>query len=163
MRIKLSAELKESVLKNVQENNAGKRYLVNGSKKDQYIGMLGETALKNYFKIKYEPLEDNDDCSFHYYGRKIDVKTMALSLDPNPEFVNSLTANQKNTQADTYIFTSFNQRTSELFVLGWVSLDELLDKTKKLKKKTKNDDTTLKAKATVYKIKNRDLNPISTL
>lgn len=152
MRIKLSAEFKESVLKNVKENNVGKRYADNGSKKDQYIGMLGEEALKNYFKIKYEPLDDNGDCSFHYYGRKIDVKTMAISVDPDTEFVNSFKANEKNTQADTYIFTSFNQRTSELFILGWVSLDELLEKTKKGKKKTN-----------LYKIKNKDLNPISTL
>jgi len=167
MRIKLSSELKESVWNYVKENDLGKRYTANGSKQEQYVGMLGETAVKNHFKIKTDPSEGFDGgYDFEYYGRKIDVKTMGRTVDPRPEFVNNFIAYQKNLQADTYIFTSLNKRTSELFILGWVTKDELLERGEKFKKgteRTRTDGTTFKLKAPTYEIKNSDLNPMSTL
>ena len=167
MRIKISAELKEQVWDYVKENDLGKRFTANGSKQEQYVGMLGEVVVKNHFKIKQNPSEGFDGgYDFEYYGRKIDVKTMGRTVDPRPDFVNNFIAYQKNLQADTYIFTSLNKRTSELFILGWVTKDELLERGEKFKKgteRTRSDGSTFKLKAPTYEIKNSDLNPMSTL
>lgn len=175
MRIKLSAELKEQVWNYVKENDLGKRFTANGNKQDQYVGMLGEVVVKRHFKIKSDPVEGwlqgqvygfDGGYDFEYYGRKIDVKTMGRTVDPRPDFVNNFIAYQKNLQADTYIFTSLNKRTSELFILGWVSKDELLERGEKFKKgteRTRSDGSILKLKAPTFEIKNSDLNPMSTL
>lgn len=167
MRIKLTEEIKQQAWKYVNENDLGKRHSANGNKAEQYVGILGELAVKQIFKGNTN-IDDGFDGGFDFEHKdlKIDVKTMGRQVDPRPEFVNNFIAYQKDLKAEAFIFCSLNKRSSELFLVGWITKDDLLEKAEKYKKgteRTRSDGTTFKLKAPTYEIKNEDLNSINSL
>lgn len=167
MRIQIGSDLKNKVWQFVSQNNLGKRHDFNGIKTAQYIGMLGEVAVKQLFKQPVD-LEAGFDggFDFEYKGLKIDVKTMGRNVDPLPRYVNNFCAYQKDFKCDAYIFCSLNKKTSQLHICGWVTKDELLEKAEKFKKGTerrRDNGTVTKFQAPTYEIKNSDLKPIETL
>ena len=97
MRIQLGNELKNKVWKFVSENDLGKRHDFNGIKTAQYIGMLGEVAVKELFKQPVDLQAGFDGgFDFEHNGLKIDVKTMGRNVDPLPRYVNNFCAYQKD-------------------------------------------------------------------
>ena len=167
MRIQIGTQLKNEVWQFVSQNNLGKRHSSNGTKTEQYVGMLGEVAVKRLFKQPVDLTAEFDGgFDFEHNEMKIDVKTMGRNVNPQPSYVNNFVAYQKDFKCDAYIFCSLNKKTSELHICGWVTKDELLDKAEKFKKgteRTRSDGSVLKLKAPTYEIKNSDLKPIDTL
>ena len=48
MIIKVPKELKEQCWEYLQVNNMGNRHSANGSKEEQFVGLIGEILTKNY-------------------------------------------------------------------------------------------------------------------
>jgi len=97
---------------------------------------------------------------------KVDVKTMGRNVDMKPDYVHNFNGLQKHFKCDLYIFTSLNKKKSEVTVCGWVTKEQLFERSEKFKKGTKryrDDGTVTVLKCTTYEIKNKDLNPINEL
>lgn len=167
MKIKISNDTKNKVWSFLQENNIGQRGKADGNKTQQYVGLLGEIAVKRLFGISDE-LEAGFDggYDFKHNDRKIDVKTMGRSVEVQPHFVNNFWAYQKNLKADTYIFTSLNKKTYELTICGWIDkekMEEVAEKFKKGTMRTLTDGTKFPLKGPMWEVAMSDLNDISEL
>lgn len=167
MKVKIGNETKSKVWSFLKENNIGQRGKADGNKAQQYVGLLGEIAVKRLFGISDE-LEAGFDggYDFEHNGRKIDVKTMGRNVDVEPHFVNNFWAYQKNLKADTYIFTSLNKKTYEVTICGWIEKDEMKEVAEKFKKgtiRTLTDGTEFPLKGPMWEIKMSDLKDITEL
>tara|TARA_R110000822_G_scaffold252692_3_gene379324 strand:+ start:3044 stop:3553 length:510 start_codon:yes stop_codon:yes gene_type:complete len=167
MRVKITQENKMLVWNFLKENNIAQRGVGDGSKTEQYIGLLGEVTTKRLFGVDTELKPGFDGgFDFKFNGQKIDVKTMGRNVDMKPSYVHNFGALQKHFKCDVYIFTSLNKKTSELTICGWVTKKELLERGEKFKKGSKrlrDNGTYTVFKAPVYEIKDKDLNPIKDL
>ena len=126
MILNIDYNLKKEVWNYLKNNNIGNRSKANGSKEEQFVGLLGEISVKKYFNInhKYENGFDGG-FDFIYKGRKFDVKTMGRNVDPKPYYVNNFITYQLDYDCDAYIFCSLNKKTNKLSVCGWLTKDEL--------------------------------------
>tara|TARA_R110000796_G_scaffold10042_3_gene33680 strand:- start:7613 stop:8128 length:516 start_codon:yes stop_codon:yes gene_type:complete len=167
MRITISEETKIKVWNFLKENNIANRGIADGTKQQQYIGMLGEYCVKRFFKVDTEFSKGFDGgFDLEYNDQKIDVKTMGRNVDMKPDYVHNFSGLQKHFKCDLYIFTSLNKKTSDLTICGWVTKEELFERSEKFKKGTKRyrtNGTFTLLKCTTYEIKNKDLNPINDL
>lgn len=167
MRVKISENSKNLVWNFLKDNNVGKRGIADGSKTEQYIGLLGELITKQTFGIE-TTLEAGFDGGYDFIldKKKVDVKTMGRNVDMKPDYVHNFNALQKHFKCDLYIFTSLNKKTYELTICGWVTKEELFERSEKFKKGTKryrDNGTYTLLKSATYEIKNKDLNPIKDL
>ena len=165
--IPISDDIKRSVWNFLKNNNIGNRGKADGNKSEQYVGLLGETVVKNYLGVDNTFSSGFDGgYDLHYNGMKIDVKTMGRTVNPKPYYVNNFIAYQSDFKCDAYIFCSINKKTSELTICGWVTKDELLDLACLYEEgaiRTRSDGTTFKMKAPTYEIKNSMLKSIETI
>ena len=167
MVIRIDDGLKRRVWSFLKDNNVGNRSRANGNKTEQDVGLLGVSVVKNHFGINSNLNNGFDGgFDFEYNGIKVDVKTMGRTVDPKPYYVNNFISYQSDFDCDAYIFCSINKKTSDLTICGWVTKDELMDRSLLYKEgsiRTRTDGTTFKMKAPTYEIKNADLNSIETL
>ena len=168
MRIKLGSELKADVWEFLKHNKVGKRPKGgNGSKTQAYTGLLGEVAVKRLFG-KDDTLSEGFDggFDFEHKGMKIDVKTTGRIVTPRPYYAHNFMGYQKDFDCDAYIFCTLCKKTSELYIDGWVTKEELFERSEKFKKgsiRKRDDGTELKLKATGYEILIENLNPLEKL
>lgn len=167
MKIKISEQNKILVWNFLKENNIGQRGVGDGNKTEQYIGLLGEITTKKAFGLDIK-LEAGFDGGFDFKlnDQKVDVKTMGRNVDMKPDYVHNFNALQKHFKCDLYIFTSLNKKNYELTICGWVTKEQLFERSEKFKKGTKrlrDNGTYTTFKSPAYEIKNKDLNPIEDL
>ena len=164
MILKIDNNLKIKCWKYLKENNLGNRHSANGNKEQQFVGLIGEIITKKYFGIEHKWLKGFDGgYDFIYNNKKIDVKTMGRNVTPKDFYVNNFISFQKDFDCDYYILTSLNKKTNELFICGYLSKTELLDKAILYKKgaiRHRENGTTFKMKADTFEIKNNLLNKI---
>lgn len=164
--IPINNETKSYVWSFVKENNVGNRGKADGSKLEQYVGLLGETVVKKYLGIDTK-FSNGFDGGFDlkHKGMKVDVKTMGRMVNPKPYYVNNFIAYQSDFKCDAYVFCSINKKTSELTLCGWVTKKELLERAELYEEgtvRTRTDGTTFILKAPTYEIQNDKLNDIET-
>ena len=164
MILNIDNDLKIKCWDFLSKNNMGNRHSANGNKEQQFVGLLGEITIKNYFGVKHNWVNGFDGgYDFIYNNKKIDVKTMGRNVTPKDFYVNNFISFQKNFHCDYYIFTSLNKKTNELFICGYLSKKDLLEKATLYKKGTirnRENGTTFKMKTDTYEIKNSFLNQI---
>tara|TARA_R110001632_G_scaffold95637_2_gene201770 strand:- start:9510 stop:10019 length:510 start_codon:yes stop_codon:yes gene_type:complete len=167
MRVTITEDEKNQVWDFLRSNNIANRGVADGNRIEQYIGLLGEMKVHQLFKLPFEFSEGFDGgFDLEINGLKADVKTMGRNVDMKPDYVHNFNGLQKHFKCDIYIFTSLNKKTSEVTICGWVTKDELFERSDKFKKGTKryrDDGTHTLLRCTTYEIKNKDLNPIKDL
>jgi len=106
----------------VGETNFGNRGKADGSKEQQYVGILGENMLRDFVGVELNGGGGTHDGGFdiHWYGQKTDIKTVGRSTDPKPHFAVNFYPQQRNADVDRYIFTSLNAISKRLAVCGWM-------------------------------------------
>jgi hypothetical protein len=165
--IDVDIETKRIVWDFLSTNNVGNRSKANGSKEEQYVGLLGEVKVKQLLNIDTELINGFDGgFDLEYKNKRIDVKTMGRTVDVKPYYVNNFISYQKDFDCDIYIFCSLNKKTSNLTVCGWVTKNELLERSKFYEEgtvRTRTNQTTFILKAPTYEIQNNKLNHINTL
>jgi hypothetical protein len=142
----------------------------NGTKEEQFIGVLGEIILFDFFG-KPRPTINEKQKDFGDNGvdiiigeQKIDIKTMGRNCEPKKTFINNLHGDQvrgyyKN---DAYIFTSYNKKTDTLTICGWVTKEEFFERAdfypKGTVRKNPKKEFTVRSPKGLYEIKNEVLN-----
>tara|TARA_R110000824_G_scaffold28889_1_gene96610 strand:+ start:638 stop:1141 length:504 start_codon:yes stop_codon:yes gene_type:complete len=167
MILNIDANLKNKVWYYLKDNNIGNRSEANGSKEEQFVGLLGEVRVKEFFNIDHK-FENGFDGGFDfiYKGKKFDVKTMGRNVDPKPYYVNNFITYQLDYDCDGYIFCSLNKKTNKLSVCGWVTKNELKERADlfiKGQTRKRSDGSVFKLKAPILEIKNSLLNNIKSL
>lgn len=167
MITKITEDFKQEVWRKLQDVDLGKRGKADGSKQDQFVGMLGEITVKNLFKIKHEWNNEFDGGYDLKLGNiKFDVKTMGRNVDPEPDYVFNILEFQKDLDSDAYIFCSLNKRTNMLHICGWIMKEDFFKKAEKYekgKKRKRKDGTKMKLKANNFEIKIKDLKNFNEL
>lgn len=167
MILDIDYNLKKEVWNYLKNNNIGNRSKANGSKEEQFVGLLGEIRVKEFFNIDHK-FENGFDGGFDfiYKGKKFDVKTMGRNVDPKPYYVNNFICYQLDYNCDGYIFCSLNKKTNKLSVCGWVTKEELKTRGDLFaigQERTRSDGSSFKLKAPTLEIKNNQLNNINDL
>ena len=151
----------------LSKNNMGNRHSANGNREQQFVGLIGEILTKNFFDLNHKYTSGFDGgFDFEYKGKKIDVKTMGRTVNMKPYFVHNFIGFQKDFDCDIYIFNSLNKKTNNLEICGWVTKDELINKSSFYKKgdtRNRDDGSSFKMKADTYEIENRLLKKINLL
>ena len=165
--LSISDDIKRTVWAFLKNNNVGKRGKSDGSKEEQYVGLLGETIVKNYLGVDNSiTIGFDGGYDLEYNGMKIDVKTMGRTVNPRPYYVNNFISYQSDFDCDAYIFCSINKKTSELTICGWITKEDLLSKACLFEEgaiRERSDGSTFEMKAPTYEIKNSMLNSIETI
>lgn len=166
-KYKIQTELKNDVWQFINNNNLGNRHEFNGSKEQQFVGLVGEVIIKMLFNIKHEFKKGFDGgFDFQYKGLKIDVKTMGRNVDVKDYFVNNFVAHQLKFNCDIYIFCSLNKLKNELTICGYLTKKELLQKSiyrKKGETMTRSNGTSFALKTDNFQIQNKELKNIEKL
>jgi hypothetical protein len=167
MILNIPSDLKLQCWDYLSKNNMGNRHSANGNKEQQFVGLIGEILTKNVFGLNHKYINGFDGgFDFEYKGKKIDVKTMGRTVNIKPYFVHNFIGFQKDFDCDIYIFNSLNKISNNLEICGWVTKDELINKSFFYKKgdiRNRDNGTSFKMKADTYEIENRLLNNIKEL
>jgi hypothetical protein len=166
-KFKIPEKLKNDVWHFVNQHNIGNRFEFNGSKEQQFVGLIGEIMVKRLFGFDHQFKNGFDGgFDFEYKGLKIDVKTMGRTVDVRDYFVNNFVVHQIKYNCDIYIFCSLNKQKNELTICGYIGKKELLKVATLIKKgtiRTLKDGTTFPLKTSNFEIKNTDLKNIENL
>jgi len=146
----------------VNKYNFGKRKEANGTKEQQITGLIGEIMIRELFKAGQIDGSKGFDGGFDILesGKYIDVKTMGRTVDPTPSYVNNFMELQLNHKADNFIFTSYNKKTKELTVCGFISKKNFLSLSKYYPKgsvRKRSNGTEFKTFSGLYEIQNKYL------
>ena len=164
IKLPISLELKAICWDYVKDNNIGNRFDFNGDTEQQYLGLIGENMVRNYYGMPYSFSQGFDGgYDIVLNGFKIDVKTMGRTVDPKPHYANNFVAYQKELDCDILYFTSINKKTSTISFCGWIwKSDFILEATyfEKDSIRHRDDGTTFKTQAPLYEISNHNLNEI---
>jgi len=152
----------------VENKNFGKRHTANGSKEQQFTGMLGECVICDLFKKKLPSIIQDDydgGVDFNLFDKKVDVKTMGRTTDPKDFYVNNFNKFQDGFSPDLYLFCSYNKKDNKLTICGWIGKEDFEKKRILYEKgavRKRNDGTEFACTHDNYEIKNSDLNQVSS-
>ena len=167
MNIDIPKDLKLKCWNYLQNNNMGNRHSANGNKENQLVGLIGEVLTKKLFNVEHKYINGFDGgYDFLCNAKKTDVKTMGRNVNMKDDYVHHLIAFQKIYNCEIYIFNSINKRNNILQICGWVTKNELLERSDFITKGTerlRNNGTKFLLKTDGYFIKNNQLNNIKEL
>lgn len=114
-----------------QRGDGTKRYN-NGTKEEQFVGILGEVVVADLFgqkrpgEKKIKGRKGDEGIDLIIYNQKIDVKTMSRHCDVQDYYVHNLHGDQVGSyyKNNIYLFTSLNKTNMELTICGWVTKEE---------------------------------------
>lgn len=163
----IDKELKIRIWNALLTHSVANRGKGDGTQEQQYVGLLGEYTVKELLGIKVLELDGFDGgYDLIISGKKVDIKTMGRTVDPQDHYVNNFIAYQQDFDCDFYIFCSINKTTSVLTICGYQdkrTLLEIADFFPEGSVRYRDDGTKFKMKAPTYEIKNSDLKPINEL
>jgi hypothetical protein len=89
------------------KRNFGNRSIgANGSKEQQYTGILGETVIYDIVYVNYPSITKRGSVDIVINGKKIDIKTMGRTVYMKEITFTTLWVIKKNFPNDIYIFNS---------------------------------------------------------
>lgn len=167
MILDIPIDLKIECWDYLSKNNMGNRHSANGNREQQFVGLLGEILTKQFFGLSHKyTIGFDGGFDFNYNGKRIDVKTMGRTVDMKPHFVHNFICFQKDFDCDIYIFNSLNKKNNNLEICGWVTKDDLINKSILYKKgdiRNRDNGSSFEMKADTYEIENRLLNNIKEI
>lgn len=132
-----------------------------GTKEQQFIGVLGENFIRHFCGLPYmEPKGFDGGYDVIILGNKFDVKTMGRTIEPRLDFVNNFVASQTKFDPDAYLFISINKTNFKATVCGWIEKQLFAQKANLFAKNTKRkraDGSSFVLKADTYEIENSKL------
>ena len=119
-------EQRARIWKYLGRHSLANRGRFDGSRKDQYIGLLGEYVVRQYLGIdveEYRSKEGFDDGVdiVANNGMTIDVKTISSRSAVRPHFQVNIAATQKSYNVHMYVFCHHNTKNNETTICGWRS------------------------------------------
>lgn len=152
----------------VQDNNFGMRGKGDGNKKEQFVGMLGQTVVGDSLHYPRPTGGEGFDggYDFNINGKRVDVKTMGRTTPVRNYYVHNFVGYQEGYDVDYYIFTSFNKETEVLTICGYIDKDNFFKKAKYYEEGTmryRSDGTGFRTKAPLYEINQSDLYEINEI
>ena len=150
----------------LRQNNMGQRGTFDGTKEQQYTGLLGEICFKRLTTGLWPMLESGYDGGFDLTldNRRVDVKTMGRNVRVRPDFVHNFVMEQANLAAETLIFQSLVKKTSTIELCGWINKSEALGQGEIIPKgatRTRKDGTTFTTGAELLEVPQAILKPFS--
>ena len=139
----IDERLKQYVWDFTKDNNIGNRGTFDGSREQQFVGLIGEFIVADYMGlvdgspvwyqdgwVKLPELKnDGFDGGFDIHletGERFDVKTMTRNVDLQDHHEHNVVASQFKYDCDFYIFCSLNKRKNTLSIDGYLSKFELI-------------------------------------
>ena len=150
-------------IKNFGVRSAG----FNGNRIHQYTGIVGECMLHKALD-KDLPNYDNGSLieDLKINGKKVDVKTMARTVDMRDFYVHNFVGYQKDRENDVLLFNSINKKTGNVQICGWLPKKIFLERASffdKGSERKRTDGTSFITQAPLYEIENSKLIPINTV
>ena len=166
LNIKLREDICKFAWDAVNKINFGNRSIgANGSKEQQYTGILGEAVIYDIVYGKLPTYNESGIVDIVINGKKIDIKTMGRTVYMKPDYVHNFMGYQKDFPNDIYIFNSIVKKERIIQICGWLPKEEFFKKCSFFNKgtiRTRTNGTTLEAKAPLYELKNKELNAVYT-
>ncbi len=169
LKIKIKPEIISHCKKQIDKYNFGKRSKDNGNRNQQYIGIVGQSVIMDFFGLGYINGKSGFDggVDLEYKGKKYDVKTMTRTVDVKDSYTNNFLKTQEDYDVDGYIFCSINTKKKELTVAGWIKKEDL-NRIKRLKPKGTICKNGIGAKEfplrfDMYEIDNKHLNFVNSI
>lgn len=154
----------------IKQYNFGKRGIADGNKRQQLVGLIGQTVVSELLQQPWVDGSSGFDNGHDllYNGKKIDVKTMERkSSYLPPHYANNFMASQFKFDCDAYIFTSLNsKKNTKLTIAGWVTKEEFKKKAKFFPRgmtRERDDGTHFSTKADLYEIYMKDLRDVNSI
>jgi len=171
MKLRLTEKTKNHVWKYLNTHNIANRGSVDGSKQNQFVGLVGELAVYNYLYgytldlfIKDDGFDGGWDIS--YNNLKIDVKTKERSVPARPEFACDVLESQIKYRADCYVFCNFIGDGESVEICGYITKKDFLKKAVyigAMQSVSRSDGTSFINKAGVFSVLIKDLSNIGEL
>ena len=169
LKIKIKPEIISHCKKQIDKYNFGKRSKDNGNRNQQYIGIVGQSVIMDFFGLGYINGKSGFDggVDLEYKGKKYDVKTMTRTVDVKDSYTNNFLKTQEDYDVDGYIFCSWNIKKSELTVVGWIKKEDVKRVKRLIPKGTirKNgiDGKEFPLRFDMYEIDNKYLNFVNSI
>ena len=166
--LKLTNEVRDYANRQVSIKNFGVRSAgFNGNRIQQYTGIVGECMLHKALD-KDLPTDDSgsliDDIKIN--NNKVDIKTMARTVDMRDFYVHNFVGYQKDRDNDVLLFISINKTTGNVQICGGLDKKKFLEQASFFDKgsvRTRTDGSTFVTRAPLYEIENKNLNQINTI
>ena len=101
---------------------------------NRLVGDIAEVVFQLMYPSAKRISDTDRNADFLIKGKRVDVKCKDRSVDCKPNYEVSIETRQLDFDVDWYAFFSFNNKTSVIQFLGWVSKEDYLTKSKPLKK-----------------------------
>ncbi|HSD14107.1 MAG TPA: hypothetical protein VLB74_05630 [Flavobacterium sp.] len=166
--IKVSDQLYNHCLNQVNNFNFGARYTANGNQEQQLTGIIGQSVVMDLFGLGYVDGGDgfDDGVDIVFENKKIDVKTMGRTTDVRRSYTNNFLKLQDYFNPDIYIFCSYNKTKKEVTVCGWIEKEDFTSKRKYFPKgstRYRQDGSSFQTFADLYEIDIVDLNDANSI
>lgn len=139
-----------------------------------WVGDIGERGFGHWLKDNNTPFiyhgkeKGKDKLDYTVYDKRIDVKTRAISYDPQYNVRIWVWERQADfatkVYPDTlthYVFAAFNEASLKLYLLGWVSKEDFYAKAKHFNEG--DDNKGHKVHKAMYELDAYDLTPMSEI
>ena len=166
--LKLTDEVRDYANRQVSIKNFGVRSAgFNGNRIQQYTGIVGECMLHKAIG-KDLPTYDSGSLieDIIINNKKVDIKTMARTVDMRDFYVHNFVGYQKDRDNDVLLFISINKTTGNVQICGWLDKKKFLEQASFFDKgsvRTRTDGSTFVTRAPLYEIENKNLNQINTI
>lgn len=127
--------LRESI-RVCNEVNFGRRGFDDGSKTQQLHGVIAQNSMALAFGFPFVKVSDVWDGGFDFKlaNEKIDVKSVSRTVTPKSTYEALVVSDQLRYDVQIYLFTSYNHKTNELTICGWLPKDLFLQRARQYKR-----------------------------
>jgi hypothetical protein len=162
INIKLNKDIIDYSRKLVRNNNFGQRGKFDGTKSQQFLGIVAENTVREYYGFKLIEPTNHWDGGFDidWNGHKTDIKTVIRTVEPKPNYVCNFYELQKHYVSTAFIFTSINTKDKILTICGWIEKYLFFQKAQKFEtgsKRFRSNGTQFESTTNHYEIKILDL------
>lgn len=164
----INIEPKPSIIEHcrelVEKVNYGKRGRFDGKKKRQFLGMICENVVRDYYGAEWsKPITTWDGgWDFMWKEMKTDVKSTAYKGSPKINHRYTIIEDQIKYDAECFIFAYFNELERIVTITGWITKPDFLKKAlyrKEGEKIMATQNRYFFSDANCHEIKILDLNP----
>lgn len=166
--VKVKDEIIGHCNEQLKQYNFGMRGKADGTPEQQWVGIVGQTVVLDLFGRPWVNggmgFDGGVDMEFEHLS--IDIKTMGRTTRVKPWYVNNFIGLQKDYPAQSYLFTSFNKKSFQLTITGWLPKEVLFKRATFFEKgmvRIRSDGSSFCTFADLYEIENKQLYQIRSL
>jgi len=158
-------EVRDYCWKLVNEHDFGKRGDFDGTKNQQYVGMIGQVMICDLLGLERPDGKSGFDGGYDIMllKKKIDIKTMTRTVPIRESFVHNFVSFQRKFDVDFYLFNSYNKTNQDLTICGVVNKEaffKLATHSPKGASIKRANGTEFELQADCHMIKQLDLYPV---